>query len=64
MLNDDRILETELGDVVELTRADEDPNPILDEIELREVIAPETALVTRADVAKVELAYGAPVEGG
>jgi hypothetical protein len=64
VLNDDRILETELGKVVELTRADEDPKPILDEIELREVMAPETVLVARADGAKVELAYGAPVEDG
>ena len=46
MLNDNRILETELGEVVKLTRADGDPDPILDETELRELMAPETALVT------------------
>ena len=55
----ERILEAELTEVVEWTRAEENSSPILDEIGLGEVIAPGTAVVSRTDVARVELAYGA-----
>jgi hypothetical protein len=47
---------------VELKVADDEPYTFPGELELNEVNTLEPALVTRIEVAKVELAYGAPVE--
>lgn len=49
--------------VVLLIKADNEPN-VLPKEELVEVKIPDAALVTRTEVAKVELMYGALVEAG
>jgi len=46
----------------ELASVEDDPYTTLEATELKEVRAPEAALVARTDVAKVELAYGTVVE--
>lgn len=54
---------SELVVVVLLIKADDEPN-VLPKEELVEVKIPDAALVTRTEVAKVELMYGALVEAG
>jgi hypothetical protein len=59
---EDELNETLSAADEELARVEEDPYPTLEATELKEVRAPEAALVARTDVAKVELAYGTVVE--
>lgn len=53
---------SELAEAVRLTRADDEPYTMPEELELKDVPTPEAALVTRTEVANVDLMYGASVE--